>query len=205
MDLRERVRRRAVDRGEGAGLERRRAPLGVDIHHDGALASHRLQNGDGHQPKPAGADDQHRLLLDHRAELLERRIGRHARAGVGRDRHGIEPVERQQVFRVRDDDLVGIAAIAMNAEAARLHAQVFGPGAADAADAAADPGIDQHHLADLAVLDLRADGDDFPGCLVAERERQSDAAVGKAQALARRRDRSLLPRYAGPNGKRRQP
>ena len=72
----------------------------------------------------------------------------------------------------------------MNAEAARLHAQVFGPGAADAADAATDPGIDQHHLADLAVLDLRADRDDFPGRLVAERERQSDAAVGEAQALA---------------------
>ena len=58
------------------------------------------------------------------------------------------------------------------------------PVAADAADAAADPGIDQHHLADLAVLDLRADGNDLPGRLVAERQRQSDAAVGKAQALA---------------------
>ncbi len=148
------------------------------------LPAHRLEDRHAHQPEAAGADHQHRLVLDDGAELLQRRIGRHTRAGVGRDRDGIEPVERQQIFRVRNDDLIGIAAVAMNAEAARLHAKIFVAVAADAAGSAADPGIDEHDLADFAVRHIGADGQDLAGCFMAERQGQRNAAILQHQALA---------------------
>ncbi len=85
---------------------------------------------------------------------------------------------------MRNDDLIGIAAVAMNAEAAGLHAQIFIALTADAADAAADPRIDEHHLADLSVRHIGSDGQDFAGCFVAERQGQRDAAILQHQALA---------------------
>ena len=57
---------------------------------------------------------------------------------------------------MRDYQLIGIAAVAMNAEAARLHAEIFMAVAADPTDAAADPGIDQAHFAYLAISHIRA-------------------------------------------------
>ena len=73
--------------------------------------------------------------------------------------------------------LVGVAAVAMDAEAARLHAQVLMTRAADAAFAAADPGIDENHFADFAVLDVRPDRDDLARGFVAQRHRQLNAAI----------------------------
>ena len=52
---------------------------------------------------------------------------------------------------------VGIAAVAMNAEATWLHAKVFIAVAADRADAAADPGIDEAHFADLTAGHIGSD------------------------------------------------
>ena len=75
------------------------------------------------------------------------------------------------------DEPIRIAAVAVNAEVARLHAEIFAAAAADAAGPAADPGVDEAHLADLAIGDLAADRNDLARRLVAERQRQTNRAV----------------------------
>ena len=126
VDLRERVRRAAVDRGERARLERRVAALSRRCRRRPRPCRPSPSGSSMHiSPSPPAPITSTGSSLMTEPELLQRRIGRDARAGVGRDRDGIEPVERQEIFRIRHDDLVGIAAVAMNAEAARLHAEVL--------------------------------------------------------------------------------
>ena len=56
------VRRTAVDRGHGAGLDRRLALDRIDVDHDDGLAAHRLVQGNRHQAEPAGAHDDNRFV-----------------------------------------------------------------------------------------------------------------------------------------------
>src|SRR5829696_10469935 len=55
-DLGKRVGIAAVDCGERPAFERRAALARVDVDHDRALAAKRLQDRQGHQAEPAGAD-----------------------------------------------------------------------------------------------------------------------------------------------------
>src|SRR5271166_5338842 len=94
---------------------------------------------------------------------------------------------------MRDEELVGIAAIAVNAETARLHAEVLVAVTADPANAAADPRIDQAHLTDFAVSHVRANRYDLAHGLVSERQRQLDAAVFYGKQKTADEIQSALP------------
>src|SRR5262249_25146492 len=75
-------------------------------------------------------------------------------------------------------------AVAIDAETARRGAQMLVARSAHGALAAADPRIDEPHLADLHALGLRSYGDDLAGGLVAHGQRQRNAAVFERHALA---------------------
>ena len=53
-------------------------------------------------------------------DLLQRAVGGDAGAGIGRRGDGIEPLQVQQIFRIRHRHVVGIAAVAIDAERVRL-------------------------------------------------------------------------------------
>ena len=52
-----------IDRRLRAGFQRGFTLDRIDVDNNGALAAHRPVQRQAHQPKPAGADDDHRLLL----------------------------------------------------------------------------------------------------------------------------------------------
>ena len=101
-------------------------------------------------------------------------------ASIARSR--IKPFHGEKIFGTRDDQFVGIAAVAMNAEATWLHAEVFIAVAADRTDAAADPGIDEANLADLAVGHIGSDREDLARGLMSEGQRQLDATVLQSES-----------------------
>src|SRR5262249_33661974 len=82
-----------------------------------------------------------RLLLEHVGDLLQRAVGGDARARIGRGRHRIEALEVDEVFWVPHDDMVGVAAVALDAEGAHRQAQVLVVLLARLARAAALPRI----------------------------------------------------------------
>jgi hypothetical protein len=85
---------------------------------------------------------------------------------------------------MRNYEPIGIAAVAMNAEATWLHAEVFIAVATDRADAAADPGIDEAHFADLTVGRLGSDRKDLARGLMTKGQRQLDATVLQRESPA---------------------
>jgi hypothetical protein len=175
-DLASRVRRGAVNRGERARVHRRFALLLVEIDDDRALASHGLEQGQRHEAKAAGAEDQDRLAKGE-LDLLQRAIGGDAGARIGSGRDRIEAGKVEEIARMRHEDMVGVAAIAMDAETARLEAQVFVPGAAHLANAATDPRVDETRLANRHALRLGAKGEHFTHRLVPHGKRQRHAPV----------------------------
>ena len=80
---------------------------------------------------------------------------------------------------MRDGDVIGIAAIAIDAEAARPHAHILVAGLADGAIAAADPGVDEARLADLDALPSRLGSErhHLARRLMSHCERERDAAI----------------------------
>ncbi len=84
------------------------------------------------------------------------------------------------------DHLLGVASGPVHAEAAPGRTEVLLARQAAMAGAAADPRIGKHAAAEGAdrLAGLRPHGRDAPEDLVAEGDRQPDAALGEAQALA---------------------
>src|SRR6202042_1885990 len=99
------------------------------------------------------------FLLD----LLQRRISGDAGTGVGRGGDGIETLQVDQIFRVRDRHVIGITTVTVDADRVRLdRAHVLFAREAGRAFAAAEPGIGQRDRADLqsalvALLHVRAE------------------------------------------------
>src|SRR5437867_768100 len=85
---------------------------------------------------------------------------------------------------MRHDDVIRIAAVAIDAERARLRAQMLVAGNANRALAAADPRKHQAHLAGPDTLGVRPGGDHFADGLVAHGQREGNAAVLERHALA---------------------
>jgi len=103
---------------------------------------------------------------------------------------GIEPLEVEQIFRMRHRHVIGIAAVAIDAERIRLdRAHVLVAAETGRAFAAAEPGIGQRDVADLeaalvGVLDVGAEGHDLADRLMPHRARQRHAAILERQRLA---------------------
>ena len=89
---------------------------------------------------------------------------------------------------MRHRHVVGIAAVAIDAERSRLQAHVLVAGEAHLAFAAAEPGIDQRDVADLEIaggsLGIRPERHDFADGLMAHGARQRHAAILQRQRLA---------------------
>ena len=156
----------------------------VDIDHDGGLAAHRFVQRKAHQSETAGADDDHRLLLQHRPDFFQRAVGRDARTGERRSALGRDIADIEQITRVRHQQVIGIAAGTEHPDAEWGAAHLFFAGPADGAFAAAEPGMHQPAVADLHALGVRADRDHFADIFVAHGQRELHAAIGQLQPLA---------------------
>ena len=135
--------------------------------------------------------------------LPDGRIDGDAGARVGRRQRRVERAGIDQMARMRRQHMGRVAAVLEDADAARRQAHVVLVGQAGGAHAAADPGIDDPHVADRdpgrVRPELRPPGrrSRGPSPAAASRRDPSGSSPG------RRRDRSALPRYAGRNGRRR--
>ena len=113
----------------------------------------RLEGGDAHQAHAAGADNEHGGVLRLEVGLLRRGVGGDARAADGRGPLGVDPVERYEVLVVRHEDLLGVAAVALDAQRSLgVGAAVLPAGLVGGTLAAAEPGVDDDLL---ALLDGR--------------------------------------------------
>src|SRR5829696_1371343 len=74
----------AASAPHSSAARRLRASTSTHVDHDRALAAERLQDGQGHQAEPAGANHHDGLRRDQVAELFQRAVGGHAGAGVWR-------------------------------------------------------------------------------------------------------------------------
>ncbi len=140
-----------------------------------------------HHADAAEADDGDRLALEHVADFLQRGERGDARAHVGGGEAFGHAGCVEQVFRMGDEDVFGIAAGDLDADLARLGADVFLVTLAGGALAAADPREDDEALADLAAFEQRlrigANGRERAFDLVAERVGQR-AALGPVDLVA---------------------
>src|SRR6202043_150360 len=109
-------------------------------------------------------------------------------ARIGRRGHGIEPPEIQEIARMRHRHVVGIAAVAVDAEGRGLRAHVLFAGETDLAFTAAEPGIDQRNVADLEIagisLGIRPERNDLADGLMSHRPRQRYATIPERQRLS---------------------
>ena len=135
-----------------AGLQRGLALLGADVHHHDVPVLHRAQHGDRVEPEAAGADHHDRLVRRDRHRLADRRIDGDAGAGIGRRHRRIQRAGIDQMPRMRRDHVRAVAAIGIDAEAARREAHVVLLRQALLAGAAAEPGEHDAQVADLHAL-----------------------------------------------------
>ena len=82
----------------------------------------RPQHGDGRQAEPAGADQHHRIVGRQRQDLAHRAIDGDAGARIGRGDGGIDVAGIDEMPWMRGDDMGAVAAILIDAQAARRHA-----------------------------------------------------------------------------------
>src|SRR5262249_35566252 len=104
------IRRFCIDGSGSTGLERR-FPLGLaDVRHNCADGAERLKKAYSHEADAAGAYDRHGCRFYMGAELLDRAKGGQTGAG---ERRGLSRGQRgniDKIFRVRDKDMIGVAA-----------------------------------------------------------------------------------------------
>ena len=160
-----------------------------------------------HQAEPAGADDDDRLVLQRRADFLQRAEGGDARAGERRGALRRQVADVEQMARMRHHQMSGCSRRWRNTpRLLRRLAEVFVAALADDALAAADPGIGEHaRRRSCTPLRVRAERDDLADILMAERERQLDAALEQVEPLAAAEIVSSRPRCGGRCGRRRPP
>src|SRR5579863_8580609 len=84
-----------------------------------SAAAHRFQERQRHQPETAGAEN-HDRRVERLLHLLQRAVGGDAGTGIRRSGDGIEPLQVDQIFRMRHRHVIGIAAVAIDAERAWL-------------------------------------------------------------------------------------
>src|SRR5262249_14975809 len=85
---------------------------------------------------------------------------------------------------MRDDHVIGIAAIGEHSETAWFETQILVAAAADRAFAAPDPWIGQQSVADRNALSVRAHCNHFADVLMPQCQRQLHAALGHDQFAA---------------------
>ncbi len=116
--------------------------------------------------------------------FFKRAVGGDARAGERRGALRRQIADVDQIARMRQHQIIGIAAVGEHAEALHGAAEILLAALADRAVAAADPGMRQPAVADLDALRVGPDRHHLADVLVAERHRQLHAAVFEAHALA---------------------
>ena len=92
--------------------------------------AHRDERCDGRVTQSACADDEHRRVGVHLAELADGAEDRDARTGEGAGKRGIEMAGIDQVSGMRHQHMGGKAAVLGEAEAALVAAKVFVTGLA---------------------------------------------------------------------------
>ena len=148
-----------------------REPGRVDVGHDHLARAAVARDRHGHAPDRPGARDEH--VLAHEVEL-ERRVGRVAEGvEAGEDVERDRGVDRHGVRR-RDAQVLGEGAVAVDADALRVLAQVPAPGEAVAADAADDVALAVDQVALLEPLHGGADLLDHADELVPDDHRRLD-------------------------------
>ena len=85
---------------------------------------------------------------------------------------------------MRNQQVRGKAAATMDADAARLHAEVLVAAATYDTLPASHPRVDQSDVANRYALRIRPDGDNLADVFVAHGQRQLDAAIQQLQLLA---------------------
>ena len=128
-----------VERGSGALLPCGSKLRRVDVDRDDPLVSERRSMPIAINPSPPAPSTAHPFLARDRCERRHRRVGREPgareRGGPGR----IDAARVHQVARMRNQQMVGVAARTLDADPARRHAMVVLAFAAARAGAAADP------------------------------------------------------------------
>src|SRR6202790_1799734 len=117
--LLQRVGGSAIDGGKRAGLLRGFPLARIDINDDGALAAHRFEQRQRHQAKTARTENDDRRV-EGELDFLQRAVGGDAGARVRRGGDGIEALQVEEILWMRHDHVVGIAAIAIDAEGTGL-------------------------------------------------------------------------------------
>src|SRR5215212_2893046 len=187
-ELLQRVGRPAIDARQRAGALGGLTFAGVDVDDDGALAAHRLQKRKRHQAEAAGAKNDDRGIED-RLNLLQGAVGRNAGARIRRRADRVEPFQVQEIARMRHAHVVGIAAVTIDAERSGFQTHILFARQTDIALAAAEPWIDQRHVADLeitlvACLDIRSERKHFPDGFMSHRSGQRYAPIFQRQRLS---------------------
>src|SRR5258706_57351 len=99
-------------------------------------------------------------------------------------REGMESLQLEEIFWMRHCHMIGITAVAVDAERVGLHAHVLFAGEASLAFAAAEPGIDQRNVADLEIalvvgLGIRTERQDFADGLMTHGARQRQPPISE--------------------------
>src|SRR6266850_4696359 len=174
----------AVQRRRGTFLLRHRQLRVVDVHRNDLLVSEGLEHLDRHQSQAARTQQHYPLVAGNRLELRYCGIRREPGARQRRRPHGIYAARVHQVLRMRNQQMVGIAAGALDADPAWRHAVIVHALQAARALAAADPRAHQAVLADLRILRVRPGR--YPGAvgLMAQRHRRMHPAIAHVETLS---------------------
>src|SRR5690606_8395876 len=150
-------------------------PVVVDVGHHHVARADVLADARGHHPDRAGAGDQH-VLANH---VEFQRAVRGVAVGVEEGREfGRDLVGNRPQVGGRHDDVFGERAVAVDADADGVGAQVLLAGAAVAAVAADDVALGRHPLADGVTGDARPESGHAAHELVADDQALADGPLG---------------------------
>ena len=173
------ARRMRLARVRGAGVDDLGPRLGprlegrvVDVGDDDGGAGQRLREPQGREADAAETDDDERAPVDPRPDLPHRAEGGEPRAGVGAGEGHRQLADIEEITGMRDEDVIAEPAGPGDPERPRLRTQVLLPRFADAAAAAADPGVGHVARPHVDALGVRAPDGGDAGDLVPQRQRQ---------------------------------
>jgi hypothetical protein len=153
----------------------------LQVHREDCFVAERAQRGDRHQPDTAGAYHHDRIGRGGRKGLARGTVGGQAGAGESCGPPLFDPGDVEEVTGVRDEDKLGIPAVAGDAEVTGRGAQVLVTCLACVAGAVADPWVDKAMLTRRDPVGVGAGRFDDADDLMAEDKRVGDAPVDQIQ------------------------
>ena len=154
-----------IDRARSAHAPRQRQPVVVDVGDDDVAGADVPGDRRRHDADRSGAGDQHVFADQVERQRRMRRVAERVenrRQVIGDVVGDLERVERG------DHQVFGERALAVDADADGVAAQMAAPGAAVAAEAAGDVAFARHAIADREAAHFLAHVDDFAHILVAD-------------------------------------